>query len=222
MTRAARCRARRGRRGRRRRRPSLMSTPRPAMLVAIVTAPRSPAFWMISASRSWFFAFSTSCGMPRRSSRWERCSDTSTEIVPTRTGWPMRVALDDVLDDGRELLLLGAVDLVVLVVAHHRAVRRDRHDLEAVDLVELVRLGERGAGHAGQLLVHAEVVLDRHGGDGDVLLLDPHALLGLDGLVQALRPAPALHDPAGELVDDLDLAVHARRTRRRACRAPWP
>ena len=74
--------------------------------------------------------------------------------------------------------------------------------------MELVGLGEGGAGHAGELLVHAEVVLDRHGGDGDVLLLDPHALLGLDGLVQALRPAPALHDAARELVDDLDLAVH--------------
>ena len=34
-----------------------------------------------------------------------------------------------------------------------------------------------------------------------------HALLRLDRLVQALRPAAALHDPAGELVDDLHLAV---------------
>ena len=34
-----------------------------------------------------------------------------------------------------------------------------------------------------------------------------HALLGLDGLVQALGPAPALEDAAGELVDDLHLAV---------------
>ena len=34
-----------------------------------------------------------------------------------------------------------------------------------------------------------------------------HALLRLDRLVQALRPAPPLHDPAGELVDDLHLAV---------------
>ena len=40
-----------------------------------------------------------------------------------------------------------------------------------------------------------------------VLLLDADALLGLDRLVQALRPAAAFHDPAGELVDDLDLAV---------------
>jgi hypothetical protein len=37
--------------------------------------------------------------------------------------------------------------------------------------------------------------------------LDEHALLGLDRLVQALGAAPALHDAAGELVDDLHLAV---------------
>ena len=34
-----------------------------------------------------------------------------------------------------------------------------------------------------------------------------HAFLRLDCLVQALGVAPALHDAAGELVDDLDLAV---------------
>src|SRR5919108_111178 len=34
-----------------------------------------------------------------------------------------------------------------------------------------------------------------------------HALFRLDRLVKALRPAPALEDAAGELVDDLHLAV---------------
>ena len=34
-----------------------------------------------------------------------------------------------------------------------------------------------------------------------------HALLGLDRLVEAFRPAAPFHDPARELVDDLDLAV---------------
>lgn len=38
---------------------SLMSVPRPAMLVAIVTAPFWPASSMICASRSWFLAFNT-------------------------------------------------------------------------------------------------------------------------------------------------------------------
>ena len=162
---------------------------------------------MISASRSCCLAFSTLCVMPRRSSRFDRYSETSTEIVPTSTGWPLLVALGDVVDDRLELLVARLVDEVVLVHADHRLVRRDRRDVQLVDLVELVRLGERRAGHAGELLVQAEVVLDRDRRDRDVLGLDLHALLGLDGLVQALRPAPALHDAAGELVDDLDLAV---------------
>ena len=59
----------------------------------------------------------------------------------------------------------------------------------------------------GELLVEAEVVLERDRRQRDVLLLDRHALLGLDRLVQALRPAAAFHDPARELVDDLHLAV---------------
>ena len=58
-----------------------------------------------------------------------------------------------------------------------------------------------------ELVVHAEVVLERDRREGLVLLLDLHALLGLDRLVQALRPAPALEDAAGELVDDLHLAA---------------
>ena len=44
--------------------PSMMSVPRPAMLVATVTAPNLPAWATISASFSWCLAFSTLCLMP--------------------------------------------------------------------------------------------------------------------------------------------------------------
>ena len=63
-----------------------MSVPRPAMLVAMVTAPGWPAIATIWASRPWYFAFSTSCGMPRRFSIRERVSEVSTLTVPTSTG----------------------------------------------------------------------------------------------------------------------------------------
>ena len=72
---------------------------------------------------------------------------------------------------------------------------------------ELRGLGQRRTGHAGELLVEAEVVLQRDGRPGVVLLFDRHPLFGLDGLVEAVGPAPALEDAAGELVDDLHLAV---------------
>ena len=40
-----------------------------------------------------------------------------------------------------------------------------------------------------------------------VFAANGHALLRLDRLVQPVRPAPARHLPAGELIDDDDLAV---------------
>src|SRR3982750_1390832 len=74
------------------------------------------------------------------------------------------VALDDVLDDGAVLGLRGPVDEVVPVVPDHRLVRRDRNDPHLVDVHELVGLGSGGAGHARELVVLPEVVLDRDRG----------------------------------------------------------
>ncbi len=66
-----------------------MSVPRPAMFVAIMTAPSEPAFSMMWASRSCCLALSTSCLI------WcffwsicASCSELSTLVVPTRTGRP--------------------------------------------------------------------------------------------------------------------------------------
>ena len=56
-----------------------------------------------------------------------------------------------------------------------------------VGVGELARLGLGGPGHAGELLVQAEEVLERHGGPGVVLLFDPDPLLRLDRLVEAVR-----------------------------------
>ncbi len=117
------------------------------------------------------------------------------------------VQLLDLVDDRVELGGLGLVDQVAGVLPNHRHVRGHRDDVQVVDLLELVALGPGGTRHAGQLLVHAEVVLEGDAGQGDVLALDAHALLGLDRLVQPFRIAPTRHQPAGELVDDDDLAL---------------
>ena len=116
--------------------------------------------------------------------------------------------LGDVLGDGLVLRLLGAVDEVGLVDAHHRTVGRDRDDAELVDLVELRGLGHGRAGHAGELVVEAEEVLQGDGRERLVLLADRDVLLGLDGLVETVVVAAAGQDAAGVLVDDEDLAVH--------------
>ena len=86
-----------------------------------------------------------------------------------------------------------------------RLVGRD-DDVELVDLVELGGLGLGGTGHAAELFVHAEVVLEGDGREGLVFLADRDAFLRFDGLVQPVGPAAAGHEAAGELVDDDDLA----------------
>ena len=187
--------------------PSRMSVPRPAMLVAMVTSP---------------------CGRPGRRSRplsraaWRsaRCGESPALLEQFRADLglfdgdgadqhrlPLRVELLDLLDDGVELFHLGLVDHIRKVGTQQRPVGGDDHHIQFVDLVELLGLGIGGTGHAGQLLVHAEIVLEGDRGQGLVLVLDRDPFLGLDGLVQAVGPAPARHETAGELVDDHDLAV---------------
>ncbi len=68
--------------------PRMMSVPRPAMFVAIVTIALRPAWATISASCSWYLALSTWCAMPNFWSISETSSDFSIEVVPTRMGRP--------------------------------------------------------------------------------------------------------------------------------------
>ena len=187
--------------------PSRMSTPRPAMLVATVT--RAEAAGLGDDVRLPLVLLGVQHLV--RDARASRAGGEQLRLLDRDRADEHRlarfVALGDVVGDGVELGRLALVDEVGLVDAHHRAVGGDRHDVEAVGVRELAGLGVGRAGHAGELLVHAEVVLEGDRREGLVLLLDLHPLLRFDGLVQALAPAAAFEDAAGELVDDLHLAV---------------
>ena len=134
-------------------------------------------------------------------------SDFSIEAVPTRIGCSRALARSISARMAAYFSFCGAIDLVVLVEARDRHVGRDLHDLELVDVEQFVGFGQRRAGHAGELVVQAEVVLEGDRGQRLVLGLDLNVFLGLERLVQAFRIAAALHHAAGELVDDHDLVV---------------
>ena len=117
------------------------------------------------------------------------------------------MVLDDVFNHGVELAALGLIHHVRLILADHGAVCRDLHNVQLVDLAELLLLGHGRAGHAGELVVQAEEVLEGDGRKRLAFVGDLHALLGLDRLVQAFVVAAAVHEAARELVDDDNLAV---------------
>ena len=106
-------------------------------------------------------------------------------------GLPALVVLEDLVDDRGELLALGLVDEVLVVVADDGLVRRDDDDVELVRRVELGGLGVGRAGHARELLVDAEEVLEGDRRHRAALFLDAHVLLRLDRLVQPVAPAAA-------------------------------
>ena len=95
--------------------PRTMSTPRPAMLVATVTACRRPAWATISASRKCCLALSTSWGTPALDSSRLSSSDFSTDGGAQEDRLAAVAALAHVLDDRGELRGLGLVDEVGLV-----------------------------------------------------------------------------------------------------------
>ena len=113
----------------------------------------------------------------------------------------------DGLDDGLELLVSVLVELVVDVLALDRKIGRDFDHVELVDVKEFCRLGRRGAGHASQLRVEAEIILEGYRRQRLVFGRDLDAFLRLDRLVQSLCPAPSVHHPPGEFVDDDDLVL---------------
>src|SRR5690606_24241231 len=115
--------------------------------------------------------------------------------------------LDDVVDHRIEFLPSGLVHQVLPVIAGDGAIRRNDDHVEFVDLPQFAGFRLGGTRHARELVVHAEVVLQRHRGIGlgDLAHLD--VFLRFQRLVQAVGIAAAFHEAARLLVDDLDLAL---------------
>ena len=122
-------------------------------------------------------------------------------------GLPLLVAALDLLDDRAELARLGLVDHVVVVDTDDRLICRDLDDVKVINRGKLFLLGQRRAGHAGELFIKAEQILERNGRKCLIFAGDVHAFLGLDGLMQALIIAAAVHQSPGEFIDDDDLTV---------------
>ncbi len=90
------------------------------------------------------------------------------------------------VDYGLVLLPLGGVNPVVVIHPGNRPVGGNHGHIDVVDAAELLFLGLGGAGHACELPVHPEVVLDGYCGQGLGLAPYLNVLLGLKGFVQAV------------------------------------
>ena len=113
----------------------------------------------------------------------------------------------DLINDSVVLRLCRLVDAVILILADHRAIGRDHDDIELVDVPKLLRLSLCRTGHTGELVIHAEVILQRDRRLGLRGLLHLYVLLRLDRLMKSVGVAATIHDTTGLLVDDHHLIV---------------
>ena len=116
-------------------------------------------------------------------------------------------AVADHVDDRLVFLIRRPVDLVVLVIADHGPVGRNLEGFELIDVEELAGFRQRRAGHARELVVEAEVVLEGDGRERLVFRLNVYAFLGFERLMQPFGVAPSFHHAAGEFIDNDDLAL---------------
>src|SRR5580765_8600670 len=113
----------------------------------------------------------------------------------------------DLVEDGGVFLALGLVNRIVRVLASYGTIGRDDHDAQFVNVEKLAGFGFGGAGHAGYLMIEADIILDRDGRQRLGFALDGDAFFGFNGLVETIAPAAAGHQTASVFVDDDDLVV---------------
>ena len=108
----------------------------------------------------------------------------------------------NLLDDRPVLLRFGAVDHVRIINPYHGFIGRNDHHRQLVYLLELLGFRISRSCHAGQLVVHPEIVLKGDGRQGLVLVLYLDVFLGFQGLMQPLTEPATGHQAAGELIHD--------------------
>ena len=111
----------------------------------------------------------------------------------------------DFLHHRVELFAPRFIHRIIRVLPDVWPVGRYRHHPQLVNIEKLGRLRFGRARHARQLLVEAEIILDRDRCQSLRFPLDRHAFLRLHCLMQSVTPAAARHQAAGVLVHNDDL-----------------
>ncbi len=99
------------------------------------------------------------------------------------------------------------INFVVFIETLDRQVGRNFQNFQTVDVAEFFRFRRSCTGHAGELGVHTEIVLERDRSQRLIFRLDCDVFLGFQCLMQTFRETAARHHTAGEFVDDDDFVV---------------
>ena len=118
------------------------------------------------------------------------------------------VYLVNFLRNGVEFLADALVYRIFLVISYAGLVRRHNYNIKLVDIHEFTGLGRRCSRHTRKLSVQLKEVLQRYRRQRLCFFFYLHTLFCFHGLVQPVRPLPAVHKSSGKLIDYDHLAFH--------------
>ena len=113
----------------------------------------------------------------------------------------------NLIDNGTEFSILMHIHHIFQVLTSNGFVGRNFNDIDMINFRKFIRLCQAGTGHTGQLFVHTEEVLERHGSQGLGFTLNRDPFLCLNGLMQTFRIATPFHNTTGEFINNLHLIV---------------
>ena len=92
----------------------------------------------------------------------------------------------DFIDDSFPFIFLRQEDKVLSIDPNDRNICRNGHNRQSIDFMEFRRFRIRGSCHSREALIEFEVILNRDGRHRLRLLLDTHAFLCFDSLMQTV------------------------------------
>src|SRR5262245_46895335 len=120
-----------------------------------------------------------------------------------QNGTPRCVRAADLGDERPVFRVFVSEDHVRQVFADARAVRRDGDYFDAVEIFQLFGRGSRRGGHAAELWVMLQEVLQSDRTQDAPARPDRQRFLGFERGLQAVRPAPVVHHSTGEFIHQL-------------------
>ena len=99
------------------------------------------------------------------------------------------------------------IDNIRIVNTDHRLIGRYNNNRQIINLLELLLLSLSGTGHAGELFVHTEVVLEGNSCQCLAFAFYLYAFLSFDSLMQAFGETTAEHQTAGKFINDDNLTI---------------
>ncbi len=117
------------------------------------------------------------------------------------------MSFDHFVYDGLVLALFRSEYCVRQVISDYFLVGWNNHNVHVVYFAEFIFFRLGCTGHAGQLVVHPEIVLQGDCSQGLGLGADAYVFLSLDGLVKSVAVASSEHETSGEFVYDYYFSV---------------